>query len=59
MDLVSVAIVFGCSSWVPSFLADVPAVEHHGGHRYRVDGRDVDLGPVAEQSPGYIDWLPA
>ena len=41
-----------------SFLAGVPEVEHRGGHRYVVDGRDVDLGTVAEQPPGYIDWLP-
>ena len=42
-----------------SFLADEPKVEHRGGHRYLVDGRAVDLGPVADQPPGYIDWLPA
>jgi alpha-galactosidase len=38
------------------FLAVAPTVDHLGGHRYRVDGREVDFGPVATTAPAFHHW---
>jgi alpha-galactosidase len=35
------------------FLDGEPEVERAGRHRYRIDGRDVDFGPVANDPPGF------
>ncbi len=40
------------------FVRHQPFVEQLGGHRYRIDGREVDFTAVATEPPAFYDWHP-